>query len=158
MGRDVLEEARSSDGRAPEPLNSRALPGPCAMRGASIAVSQCDSKFFGGGKMEHAESIAVSRGCGVFTPAEAVEAFSALFLDEKVCTLWVLKRLHPEGARCPECKAAVGYDDGNFWEMKRCHCKECGKWFTATTGAHIARRSTPARRAVSSCSPFRPWS
>ena len=83
--------------------------------------------------MEDSESIAISGDCGVFTTEEAVEAFNALKLDEKACRMWVLNRLHQSGAHCPQCKADI-QEAETFWDLGRCRCKACGKWFTATTG------------------------
>lgn len=86
--------------------------------------------------MEPAESVAESRVCGVFTARQAVEAFSADYLNIASCTLWVLNQLHIEGPHCPECEARIEDKTTleNFWKLERCNCKNCGKWFNALTG------------------------
>lgn len=62
--------------------------------------------------------------------------FSTDFLDEKACRLWLLKSLHPEGARCPRCGKAIVSERGvaRFHALERVFCKYCKKLFTGLTG------------------------
>src|SRR3989338_9834633 len=64
------------------------------------------------------------------------EEFSVDFFDEKVCRMAVLKMIHKEGPRCPQCGKAITSEKGiaNFYELKRVFCKHCKKIFTALTG------------------------
>jgi transposase-like protein len=66
---------------------------------------------------------------------ELRRAFSAKLFDEGVCRQWVLGKLHPGGAHCPSCKVLLQdkVTLSNFWQGKRCLCKNCGRWFTAKT-------------------------
>ena len=72
---------------------------------------------------------------GFFTIADTGNAFCADLLDEAKCRAWVLEQLHPAGAYCPCCHVAI--EDRttleNFHQGERCRCKNCGKWFTATS-------------------------
>ena len=77
----------------------------------------------------------------------AAAAFGPRFLDPDACRQWVIETLHPNGARCPECKTPV--NDGQlpaFWKGGRLQCAACQKWFTALTqtvvsGCHADFRS-----------------
>lgn len=86
---------------------------------------------------------------GFFTIAEAAACFSAKFFDERICREWVIDRLHPEGARCPECGLKV--DDPttlqNFWAGRRCVCGRCGRKFTATSGTFLSGAQMSYRQA-----------
>lgn len=66
---------------------------------------------------------------------ELSRAFSAKLFDENVCRQWVLRRLHQDGAHCPNCNVLLQDKTtlANFWHGKRCCCKSCGRWFTAKT-------------------------
>jgi transposase-like protein len=67
---------------------------------------------------------------------EAFAALNADFFDEVRCRHWILKKLHPGGARCPGCQRTI--NDGrrryHFWNGDRLNCEYCGKYFTALTG------------------------
>lgn len=68
-------------------------------------------------------------------PEDVVREFCAGFLDEAVCRQWIIERLHPGGAICPECgKELSDKCQERFWNNERIKCKYCGKWFTALTG------------------------
>jgi len=76
---------------------------------------------------------------GVFTPGEILKVFNANFLDYEFARLWILKRLHPHGAHCPGCGAAVPAKKlRRFWANGRIRCGECGKYYTALTGTFIS--------------------
>lgn len=66
----------------------------------------------------------------------AREHFTPAILNEETCRLWILKEVHPKGAMCPNCGAAVTKGKAlTTWEnMGRVSCRSCFKCFTATTG------------------------
>jgi len=76
---------------------------------------------------------------GHFAPSDAAGVFSAEFLDEATCRAWVLRRLHPGDPRCPSCAALIvdATTLRNFWSGRRCVCKSCGSFFTATSGTFL---------------------
>lgn len=69
-----------------------------------------------------------------FKPSEALNECNADFFSEDRCREWILKKLHPEGAYCPFCRNKITDETTlkNFWTLKRCVCKNCNKWFSAT--------------------------
>jgi transposase-like protein len=72
--------------------------------------------------------------------------FSADFLDEAYCRSWVLGKLHPAGAACPECgRSLTEKQETRFWSNKRLQCSGCGKWFNALAGTffHKTRFTFP---------------
>ncbi|MEK6812724.1 MAG: hypothetical protein AABX86_01260 [Nanoarchaeota archaeon] len=71
-----------------------------------------------------------------FTTADAFQSFSANFLNNEICTRWLINRLHPDGAVCPHCQTKIIDETtlDNFANMSRCKCKSCNKWFSATVG------------------------
>lgn len=74
-----------------------------------------------------------------FTAADVVRVFNANFLDYEFARLWVLKTLHPEGAKCPGCNATVPEkSEGRFYQRERLLCWFCGKYFTALTGTFLS--------------------
>lgn len=78
-------------------------------------------------------------GHGVFTPQDIESVFNANFLDYEFARIWVLKRLHPDGAYCPGCGVAVHENKmQRFWSNQRISCRVCGKYFTALTGTFVA--------------------
>jgi len=64
------------------------------------------------------------------------EHFSPAVLNKKDCRSWILQRLHPDGATCPGCGAAIASEKVLFtWEnMGRVSCRICSRFFTAATG------------------------
>lgn len=89
---------------------------------------------------ENTADSAEIRGPYGFTPAEALSAFSARFLDAEACRSWILARLHPAGQACPYCRRPI--DDHRRlvrWNAgERIQCADCGRFFTATTGTILA--------------------
>ena len=76
---------------------------------------------------------------GRFTPADVLEIFNVNFLDYEFSRIWILKRLHPAGAHCPGCGAAVPKKKlQRFWSNKRISCPDCRKYFTALTGTFVS--------------------
>lgn len=82
-----------------------------------------------------------------FSPMEAFKAFNANFLNEDSCRDAIFKILHPDGASCPFCGHAIteGAALRNFFELRRCCCPICGRWFKGTTrtvlhGSHMNMR------------------
>lgn len=71
-----------------------------------------------------------------FTTRQALLHFHPDFLDETACREWVIARLHPGGAHCPQCGLKLDSDTA-FRAGKRCHCGRCGRGFTATTGTFL---------------------
>jgi transposase-like protein len=78
-------------------------------------------------------------GHGVFTPQDVLNIFNVNFMDYDFARLWVLKRLHPNGANCPACSEPIPENKlYRFWSNQRISCRICGKYFTALTGTFIA--------------------
>lgn len=75
------------------------------------------------------------QGFKTFSPEAVLKAFTVQCLREDACRDYILKTLHPDGAHCPECGSTLESEATirNFWEMRRCQCQVCNKWFTATT-------------------------
>ena len=67
---------------------------------------------------------------------EALNAFSAKFLDEKSCQEWFIKFTFLDGIFCPQCKSKITDNTTleNFLSFKRCTCKNCNHWFTTASG------------------------
>ncbi|HSW38051.1 MAG TPA: hypothetical protein VLL97_01000 [Acidobacteriota bacterium] len=81
----------------------------------------------------------VVAGRGMFAPTDVLAVFNVNFLDYDFSRIWILKRLHPSGAHCPGCGAAVPENKlQRFWSNRRISCRACGKYFTALTGTFIA--------------------
>jgi transposase-like protein len=86
---------------------------------------------------------------GLFTPEEVVQEFSAYFLDSERCTAWILRRLHPDGARCPGCGSPL--TDRclkTFEEGRRTKCGKCGKFFTARTDTFLSGTHMEDRKII----------
>ncbi|HVN96056.1 MAG TPA: hypothetical protein VMT62_06475 [Syntrophorhabdaceae bacterium] len=82
--------------------------------------------------METAEKTARTPGSGAIQLGEILSQFSAAFFDETNCRTWILRQLHPHGAKCPSCGAELqGKSEKSFWENRRIHCSRCKNWFTA---------------------------
>lgn len=63
-----------------------------------------------------------------------VQIFNAGFLDEVACRQFILSSLHPDGARCPRCRAPLSKRrNAAFWDGRRVKCSHCRKEFTALT-------------------------
>ena len=88
-----------------------------------------------GGKMEAPENNANADTAGYVAPEDIARKFCAGFLDEAQCRSWILERLHPKGAFCPECgQELTGRCKDRFWVNERVRCPECGKQFSALKG------------------------
>ena len=76
---------------------------------------------------------------GTFTAEDVLDIFNANLMDPDLARIWVLKRLHPAGAHCPGCAAAIPDDKlWRFWSNERMSCRNCGKYFTALTGTFMS--------------------
>lgn len=76
---------------------------------------------------------------GRFTPADVLEIFNVNFLDYEFSRMWILKRLHPAGAHCPDCGDVVPEKKlQRFWSNQRISCRTCEKYFTALTKTFIS--------------------
>lgn len=114
-------------------------------RGYRLARFKRDLNFFRRGKMEMHENITKktdSTATAVMAPSPIVAAKKpclADFLDEAACRAAVLGSLHPRGAHCPGCAMLIedASTVNNFWAGRRCVCKRCGHWFTATAGTFL---------------------
>ncbi|WP_027715837.1 hypothetical protein [Desulfuromonas sp. TF] len=91
--------------------------------------------------MESLETTAISdraRPTGISFPAEVAKAFGADFLDPERCGEIVLAWIHPGPAVCPRCGLVLeGRSLARFQSFGRVHCRECGKFFTATAGTAL---------------------
>jgi transposase-like protein len=63
----------------------------------------------------------------------------AELMDDSMCTLWLERRLHPQGLRCPHC----GHPDkrlfrahGHFLAYR---CRTCDGYYTLLTGTSFAK-------------------
>lgn len=86
--------------------------------------------------MDNVEKSVKKQKFKAFNPQAILNALSPDFFNEGKCREVILKILHPDGACCPECGATFESEAmiKNFWELRRCHCDACNKWFTAATG------------------------
>ena len=88
--------------------------------------------------MQDAETMTKLTITHFFTPDDVRWDFSADFLNETACRLWILKRLHPEGPHCPACTISVHNKfEQRFWMCARLRCR-CGKYYTALTGTFLS--------------------
>ena len=64
------------------------------------------------------------------------EHFTPALFNEKVCRVWILQQLHPEGVTCPDCGAVVTSEKVlSTWEnLGRVSCRSCSRYFTAASG------------------------
>lgn len=77
---------------------------------------------------------------GMFGPSDILSVPVAGFFDEEICRVWILGRLHPDGAACPACLSPIVGEASlqSFWSGDRVRCVRCGKYFTALTGTFLA--------------------
>lgn len=81
--------------------------------------------------------------------AELVHRFGPGFLSEEACRAWLLEALHPDGARCPQCRAPVS--DGqaaSYRAGRKVACASCGRWFNAMTGTPLTGSKLDCRQLV----------
>ena len=72
-------------------------------------------------------------------PENVLMEFRAELLDEVWCRMFILKRLHGEDPRCPECSGTIQEKSlQRFWLGERVRCEVCGKFFTALTGTFLS--------------------
>jgi len=79
-------------------------------------------------------------GAPVPTAVNHAEQSLAGFIDEAAVREFILHQLHPGPLpTCPECGAALDDEttQRNFWGGRRCTCKSCRRWFSATTGTYL---------------------
>lgn len=70
-------------------------------------------------------------------------------LNRRACMEWLLRRLHPQGPGCPQCRAELsGNQLLTWWRGGRVHCHGCGTWFTARTGTPLCGSSADPRQVV----------
>jgi len=85
------------------------------------------------------ENSANSAGLGA-TAARPIEYSLASFVNEAAAREYILRQLHPlPQQRCPSCGAVIADEttQRNFWKGRRCACKACGRWFSATSGTYL---------------------
>jgi transposase-like protein len=70
---------------------------------------------------------------------EIRRGFSIEMLNEEACRDWFLRKLHPDGARCPKCGQEITSEKkaNSYWDMKRVSCLACGRSFSAVTGTSL---------------------
>lgn len=99
--------------------------------------------------MEITENIATTRRSirrnsssafhGVFTTTTVLQEITPSFFDSRMCKLWIIKQLHPAGARCPSCYKPISEKVlPKFLDNGKVKCSRCGKFFTALTGTFMA--------------------
>lgn len=51
-------------------------------------------------------------------------------LEEEACRQFLIRRVHPTGAKCPVCRTSIdGRQAETFNARGRVHCNSCGRWF-----------------------------
>jgi transposase-like protein len=75
----------------------------------------------------------------LFTLVQAGESFGLDMVKFEDCARWIIARLHPDGASCPHCSAAICGDSRleKWYLFEQLRCPECRTKFTAATGTHI---------------------
>jgi len=59
-------------------------------------------------------------------------------LDQDACRAFWIRRLHPHGPTCPDCKVSLdGRQAETFNSGGRVHCNSCDRWFSYRTGTII---------------------
>lgn len=69
-------------------------------------------------------------------------------MDEDVCHLYLLNKLHPEGLKCPHCGCEGRYTvKKNTW-FDGYKCTGCKKYYTMYTGTVFEKTRQPASKIV----------
>lgn len=69
-------------------------------------------------------------------------------MDEDVCHLYLMNKLHPEGLKCPYCAGEGRYTvKRNIW-FDGFKCKGCRKYYTMYTGTVFEKTRQPASKLV----------
>ena len=97
--------------------------------------------------MDELEKKATVARSKAFAPVEVREAFGAVFLDADFCREWVLKRIHGETGRCPNCHIEAESQQ-RFFQGARIKCRPCGKFYTALTGTFLCGTQFDFREIV----------
>lgn len=72
-------------------------------------------------------------------PEAIFKRLNPSFLDEDVCTMEILKILHPHGPACPACgKAPSEHVLQSFLAGRRVQCPTCGKCFSWRTNTPLS--------------------
>jgi transposase-like protein len=102
------------------------------------------------GKMEAPENTTQTDDEATFTPQALLEEFNADFLDLEKCRSWILAKVHPSGARCPDCESSITDPVRlrRFWTLERLRCPSCAKMFTALTGTFLTGSHMDPREIV----------
>ena len=93
--------------------------------------------------IENTASLQESNACrntsGIFSRGDVTSSAVSAFFNESACRQWIIKRLHPDGACCPDCGKGLSEKSLNrFWSAERVKCCGCGKFFTALTGTFLS--------------------
>lgn len=76
---------------------------------------------------------------GNFTTTDVFREINSNYLNSHSCMMWIVKKLHPGGARCPSCLnpiQATGYS--RYLTGQQIRCNKCGKFFTVLTGTFLS--------------------
>lgn len=94
------------------------------------------------------EQLVQSAHDAVRVDVSALEYFCERFLRDEASDKIITSFLHPAAdAVCPYCQTPISARAlKSFNSLKRCVCKSCGKWFSATTGTLLQGCHNP--RAV----------
>lgn len=70
---------------------------------------------------------------------EVFAGFDVEWLNERVCTRWVLDRLMPYGPSCPRCGNPItrSRQTDSWYALRRVRCGQCGRFLTATSGTFL---------------------
>lgn len=70
-------------------------------------------------------------------------------IREDECRRFLVRRLHPAGAQCPACGVVLSRSAADhFTDGGRLRCRDCGRWFTWTTGTVVEDSKLDVRQLV----------
>lgn len=94
------------------------------------------------------EKPAINKAAHGISTKQALADLTPEFFNEAICRMWLIKNLHPDGAKCPACKTEIteAVQLARFNSGKRLHCKQCGKWYSAFSGTLFQECQLDERR------------
>ncbi|RJP90920.1 MAG: hypothetical protein C4518_08465 [Desulfobacteraceae bacterium] len=85
-----------------------------------------------------------------FSPENLLSEFSPEFLNPVFCREWIIKKIHPEGARCPHCYMEISdiRELERFWRGDQVKCPGCARKFTARSKTILAGIGADDRKLI----------